>query len=293
MNPPTLQGALASTQRVSQIARTTMFIPEASRGNDNTLWVTMSSCIRGLTHSLSFTNPVKPMELIELEIRDVWYLFTLSAKNIDADHPAQDRLIWIVLAARELGPVRRQIAVDEAGPFEEAVTSDAGRIWVDLPFMVQDLRDAWTGSIDDPNQRLNLASSIARLAGLGVCEEAYSVCGLDIMSQALEGPEHIAGGTIDVFELFRLVQIWLRYAGDKLLRLCLANHSGNEANWRREHSSAQLPGKVTQGFNRDRFLAWKSKLQILREESDGSLKELATACSNNIEIVWNSYFGVQ
>lgn len=295
MDSTTVQSAVASTARVSHIARTTMFIPEASRGNDNTLWATMSSCIRSLTQSLNFTNPIKAMELIELEIRDVWYLFILSAKNIDADHPAQDRLIWIVLATRELGTVRRQIGGDgggEAEEAEEAVTSEGGRIWVDLPFMVQDLRDAWRGAIDDSGQRRNLASSIARLAALGVCEEAFSSCGLEIMSQALEGPADIGGG-IDLSEHLRLVQIWLRHAGDKLLRLCLASHAGDEAIWKRDHSSAQLAEEATQGFERERFLAWKRKLQILREENDDPVKELATACSNNIEIVWSSYFGVQ
>tara|TARA_R110002060_G_scaffold24412_1_gene33163 strand:+ start:579 stop:1403 length:825 start_codon:yes stop_codon:yes gene_type:complete len=274
-----------------------MFIPSASRGNENTLWATISSSIRSLTHSLNFTNPIKPIELIELEVQDIWYLFILSAKNIDTDHPAQDRLIWIILAARELGAVRRQIGGDGGGggevEGEEAVMSDGGRIWVDLPFMVRDLRDAWKGPIDDPSERRNLASSIARLAALGVCEEAFSSCGLDIMNQALERSGGIVGGGVDLSEHLQLVQIWLRYAGDKLLRLCLAKYSGDGADWKRDHSSAQLDGGVTEGFDRERFLAWRRKLQITGEESDGPLKELATACSNNIEIVWNSYFGLQ
>lgn len=295
MNSTNLQVAIASTARVSHIARTTMFIPEASRGNDNSLWVTMSSCIRSLTHSLNFTDPIKAMKLVELEIRDIWYLFILSAKNIDADHPAQDRLVWIVLAARELGTVRRQIGGDggmEAEEAKEAVTSEGGRIWVDLPFMVQDLRDTWKDTIDDPSQRRNLASSIARLAALGVCEEAFSSCGLEIMSQALESPADI-GEKTNLSEHLRLVQIWLRYAGDKLLRLCLASHAGDEAIWKRDHSPAQRAGETTQGFKRERFLAWKKKLLIFREDDDGPVKTLATACSNNIQIVWNSYFGVQ
>ena len=200
-----------------------------------------------------------------------------------------------MLAARELGGVRRWSAGGGGGggEEEEAVMSDGARIWVDLPFMVRDLRDAWRGSIEDSGQRRNLASSIARLAALGVCEEALSSCGLDIMSQALESTADNSGGGIDLSEHLGLVQIWLRYAGDKLLRLCLASHPGNEDAWTREHSSAQLAEGATRGYERERFLAWKGKLQSLREETDGSVNELAIACSNNINIVWNCYFGVQ
>lgn len=278
------------------IACRTMLIPEAARGNDNTLWVTLGSSIRNLSLAYTIGPPQESIQRCEREIRHTWYLFILAAKNTDADHPAQDRLTALILRARELGVLRREVE-DLA---YEALTAD-GRIWTDLPFMVMDVQEAWKGVLHPSEalaQRCNFAAAIARLAGLGVLDEAFSGCGLAVMSLALEtlGDQH--SSTQMGLQLLPVVQVWLRYAGDKMLRLSLVNHLSDESAWCAESgsSSGELAREVgieTVGFSKDRFVFWKNKLSELKSKDniDDNVKEVAVLCSRNIDIVWNSVFG--
>lgn len=332
MDVDELQRALAGTAKVSEIARRDMFAREAAGGDHNSLWRTMASCIRVITST--YRRSGKPIQLFEAEIRDVWYLFILAAKNIEAHHPAQDRLTRLILWARELGVLTRtlkplqvlrpmeedhdgegfvgaeneaQAQEDDETLVQEAVTKD-GRIWLDLPFMVQDVQDAWRNAMGvstSSEQRSNLAAAIARLAGLGVCNEAFSGCGLDIMSQALEMPrsadrrsslidqgesdraiETEAEGPLSTLQLLALVQIWLRYSGDKLLQLSVAVHPCSDSAWNNGASLfgplARDAGVGTAGFSQGRFLFWKKRLSDLMETEDEAVNEMTTACFNNM-----------
>ena len=314
MDNSQLRGAFTSTARVSEIVRHDMFATEATLGDDNTLWKTMTGCIRVVAHTYAMTEPSKPIQVIELEIREVWYLFILAAMSIDAHHPAQDRLTRLVLWAQELGVIKRSTKTSEGDELvvEEAVTSD-GRIWVDLPFMVHHVQKGWKNVMSPstlPNQRCNLAAGIARLAGLGVRNEAFSECGLDIMRQALETPRsddptsgHKSchgteeGTSLSLSELLPVVQIWLHFAGDKLLRLCVSDHRDTDPTWNTVNSPigtlARDAAVDSQGFSLARFLFWKKRLQDLKEAEDWAGKDAGTACSNIIIMVWNTFFGLR
>ena len=330
MDESRLQKALAGTAKVSEIARRDMFAREAAGGDHNSLWTTMASCIRVITST--YRRSDKPIQLFEVEIRDVWYLFILAAKSIDAHHPAQDRLTRLILWARELGVLTRTLKPSQVSrPMEEGddgdgfvgarkeaqsgeaddllvqdvVTKD-GRIWLDLPFMVQDVQDAWKNAMGfstSSEHRCNLAAAIARLAGLGVCNEAFSGCGLNTMSQALETPRtagrrpsvidqvgparaNEAEGSLPILQLLAVAQIWLRYSGDKMLQLSVANHPCSDSGW---NNSASLSGQLarddgvsTAGFSQGRFLFWKKRLSDLMNTEDEAVKEMTTACFNNM-----------
>ena len=64
------QHALAGTAKVTEIALLDMFVPEAARGNHNSLWTTMASCNRVTTRTFRMSN--KSIHNFDLEIRDVW-----------------------------------------------------------------------------------------------------------------------------------------------------------------------------------------------------------------------------
>jgi len=183
---------------------------------------------------------------------------------------------------------------------QEAITPD-GRIWIDLPFMMLDVQEAWKNVMrpsESVAQRCNLAAAVARLAGLGVSDEGFSGCGLAVMSLALETVGDQNGSIQTGFQLLPVVQIWLHYAGDKLFRLSIANFSSNESAWCAESDLSyrgltRESGIETVGFSQDRFICWKNRLSELKETDDETVKEVAGACSNIIDGIWNSFCGLR
>ncbi|KUJ24034.1 uncharacterized protein LY89DRAFT_572236 [Mollisia scopiformis] len=298
-----------------------MFAPEAARGNDNTLWSTMAGTIRVL--SRTYAMSANPIQLYELEIRDTWFLFILSAKVIDAHHPAQDRLTRLILWARELGVLKRTLNSSQTpqqpigqddgtnvgfivGSEDDVVVqhaaTSAGRIWLDLPFLILDLQDAWKTVMnpsEPANHRCNLASAIARLAGVGLLDEALAGCGLSVLSLALETPESEStskGLMLQLSQLLPMVQIWLHYAGDKLLQLSLASHPVDDTAWYTEgsaHGQLACDAEIdTASLNRERFQFWKTRLSELRKTDHEATSRVADSCFNIIEGVWKSVFGL-
>ncbi|KAK0510705.1 hypothetical protein JMJ35_007137 [Cladonia borealis] len=269
-----------------------------------------------LQHALAGTAKVSEIARRDID-SDVWYLFILAAKSIDAHHPAQDRLTRLILWARELGALTRglkraqtsQIMEEEGdvqdfaeakneaqgGKGHDIVVQDAvtthGRIWLDLPFMVQDIQDAWNNAMGSST------SSEHR---------SFSGCGLDIMTQALEtsssadsrssvndrvepDPFITAAKPLTVLQLLAVVQIWLRYSGDKILQLGVSNHPCSEPGW---NTGASSPGQLARdagvdsaGFSQARFLFWKKRISDLKESEDEAVKEMATACSNIMTVL--------
>ncbi|XXG94411.1 hypothetical protein Hte_000667 [Hypoxylon texense] len=290
MDDSSLQQAIAGIAKVSEIARRDMFEPEAMRGNDNTLWQTMVSCIRALSRRYVMSD--HPIQFFEAEIHDAWYLFARASSSIDADHPAQDRLVRLILWARELGTLHRTARSRE---YEDAVTGQ-GRIWCDLPFFVPDIQDAWKKTMNPTvpvAHRYNLAAGIARLASLRVCNDAFAECGLEIMKDALETPQELSSSACLL--LFNLAHVWLRYAGDQLLLLSLA-HSPVHGGWESEGSArpigplAQDVGIDKEGFSKARFIFWKERLIVLRMEPAEEI-EIISQCASMVTFLWEIYFG--
>ncbi|OTB06358.1 hypothetical protein M426DRAFT_319094 [Hypoxylon sp. CI-4A] len=293
MDEASIERAIAGVTKMSEMARRDMFEPEALRGNDNTLWETMGSSIRAL--SLRYVKSDLPIRYFEAEIHDTWYLFARAAQSIDADHPAQDRLVRLILWAKELGTLQRA----QDGESQTAVTSQ-GRIWSDLPFFVPDVQQAWKTVISEPappSYRYNLAAGIARLASIRVCSDAFAHCGLEVMREALEIPREPLSFASHVE--FQILQVWIRYAGDQLLRLSLA---GSPADGRRAWALdpngppigplAQQAGINQEGFSRARFVFWKERLTALKMEPKDEIV-VVSECANMIAWIWECYFGLR
>ncbi|KAI1169057.1 hypothetical protein F5B18DRAFT_593836 [Nemania serpens] len=310
--------ALAGHQRTSDIVRRDMFEPEAIRGgNGNTLWKTMESSIRVLSRRYTATD--LPIEHFEAEIRDIWCMFTLAAQNTEAHHPAQDRLLRIVIGARERGVLQRntkqETAItsgeEDATPLQgeaQAAETSLGRIWVDLPFIVQDVRRAWK-KLMEPSasfaQRCNLTAAVARLAASGVCDHSFSQCGLEIMKQALETPPtsppppppSSSSVSKTSGERLALVEIWLSYAREELLRLCLATSPHIDPSWALEEQQSVGPLAREAGiepavaYSRKRFSLWKDRLAEMKAEAVDSTS-LAARCAHMITGVWDDHFGI-
>ncbi|KAJ8129273.1 hypothetical protein O1611_g4360 [Lasiodiplodia mahajangana] len=102
----------------------------------------MESGIRILSRRYMATD--HPIEFFETGIRDIWYMFTLAAQNIEAHHPAQDRLLRIILCARDRRVLQRTAEQETTVIVEEDATmpmrgegpaaeTSQGRIWTDPP----------------------------------------------------------------------------------------------------------------------------------------------------------------
>lgn len=291
------QNYITGAMRVLERGRE-MFANEATRGNDNTLWETMASCIRGLNRRFASQSggEERPMEVTVAEIHNVWFIFTLAASHIDADHPAQDRLVRIILWAREMGVVNRV----RNGAAEPVITSN-GQLWSDLPFLVEDIQTAWgaaTSPTDPqaPVKARNLAAGIARLAGLGVCGEALTGCALDIMARALEDKE---GGntTFTLNQWLSVIEVWLRYGGDKLFMLADQGQAVHPR-WSGTEDSALGKGKqvVDAGseagvLDRDTVWRWGQRLSELRSHGDEETSVAAGRCFDMLQWCCLSRYG--
>ncbi|KAI0146144.1 hypothetical protein GGR57DRAFT_479626 [Xylariaceae sp. FL1272] len=271
-NQPSIEGTLRILEKGRE-----MFANEAKRGDDNTLWDTMGSCIRGLTRRMVKPEAGdRPMEATAAELHNIWYIFTLSASNIDADHPAQDRLVRIVLWARELGA----ICGPDGTSMNSAAVTPGGKLWSDLPFLHEDLRDAWTHITSStassaPVEARNLAAAIARLDGLGVCDDKLTGCGSDIMRRALEEG---SSGQLTHAQLLAMVEVWLRYAGDKLLAAASRGVTINDG-W----NTTGPPSTQQSTLSRNTVLTWMERLSELKASESQDVKVVAERCFNMLD----------
>ena len=258
-----------------------------------------------------YTQSDNSIKLYEWDIHDIWYQFVQAAKNINADHPAQDRLTRLIVWASELGALtrtRKRLQVSQIEEAEgevkeerkegaqerenhemvvqEAMTTD-GRIWTDLPFLIHDIRFAWN-EVMDPSvpaaHRHNLAAAIARLAGLGVRDDALSGCGLHVMCETLETRRKLISAALEakqvsltVMQLLPAANAWLLYAGHKLLRLSDKPYNGSA--WSAEASTpgelARSAGVDSADFSRARYLFWKRRLEELGQCDEEEVKKEA------------------
>ncbi|KAF2971386.1 hypothetical protein GQX73_g2254 [Xylaria multiplex] len=295
---------------------------EARSGNDNALYI----AIYNSTHTINrvFTGTNTPIEYFEDQIHKIWYTFIASAQNINAHHPAQDRLLRMITSAQKHGILckvknpKRSIIPEEPGTggpstrqlreiegLDVAETSQ-GRIWVDLPFLVPDVRDAWKQLMKQLMQPsapvaclCNYTSAVARLAESSVCDDAFSQCGLEIMKLALETPSSTLG---DYVPLLVLVHIWLRYAGDVLLRLCLDASPRLDSSWALDEQ--QLVGPLAQQANiglaaawsQERFSFWKDRLVAMaaeaKDKKSKDKKSIEALCATSITYIWETRLGV-
>lgn len=251
----------------------------SSKGED-TLWQTAASFVTSMSHRWTQTDSRNSIELFEIDCHDLWYIFTQAAKQIDATHPAQDRLVAQVLYARQLGTLQR-LADDQV-----AQTSD-GTIWKDLPYLARHLKDSWMASSSlSICCRQNLAAFIARLVGLGVLSNKLSICALWVFREALEvrtsGDNHLASEK-RTSDLLSLIIIWLRYAGHQLvlqLEPSAAHPATNPPNPVADAVSSTYElvaeaGIHDRGFSVARWKFWQSRLFLLGDSQIDDIRDKA------------------
>jgi hypothetical protein len=206
-------------------------------------------------------------------MRELWCNLIQGAKVTDAKHPAQDRLAGEIMHAREMGTLTRRMAVPDTEPQgevasqwieEEAVTSD-GKIWGDLPFLVEEIYGHWKKALElMARQRRNLSAFIARIASWGLRDPDLCLCGLWILRDALETPRAVVPtaansekGQVPTADIVPAALVWFELCGHKIESLCLVNHDFQDS---AVGDLARDDGvHPTTGFSISRWHFWKKR----------------------------------
>ncbi|KAJ3493212.1 hypothetical protein NLG97_g4878 [Lecanicillium saksenae] len=248
-------------------------------------WFSIWSFAKNITKR--YMNHNQPIAVFEIDIHDLWYDVIKIAQITPADAANADRIVAQIIRIRELGVLERNITtIHAAGDREDAVikketavTSSGAWIWIDLPFLVADLRATWTESIYTMTAKEleNLAGFTARLAECNVCGTQTASCALILFRAALESPQRILrsdtptreGFTAETTleELMPAVFIWLYWGSHCIWKLCSqqllladAERSAMDENWAAVGELASRGGVSQPGFTRTRMNFWKKRL---------------------------------
>jgi Protein of unknown function (DUF3632) len=254
---------------------------EKSRlSNQSTLWSSIREFILNINHR--YVQSKQPVTFFQHDLHDLWYMFIRTAQVTDADSPSQDRLVAQLIYAKELLSTGRRTG---------QTTDDAFMLWTDLPYLVEDMREAWENQSMklDPIHRHNFAAFTARLLALGVCDSRISWCALWLLREALEtsrpllipaeGNNSGEGELVSVAELLPAAVEWFQYSSHKLLTLAVENHSfAAEA----DSSHISVPGELAQsagveqaGSSVSRWIFWRARLREICLCEDPELAKVA------------------
>jgi len=254
---------------------------------DPEMWKRARLFIRNITSR--YTNYAnQPIDIFKRDLHNLWYLFIGAAKVTPTDEAAADRLAVQVLVAREMGLLGRLEGPGterQVAHMSEAASGALSRMWVDLPFLVTDLREAWreamVGSSPMPSDQLvNLAGFTARLVAFGVCEAELSQCGLLLLREALETPRPVLqdddvsdNDDIPLSHFMPALLAWLRHGSYKLFGLCARGHASASSTDDAESpedrwvtagpllsTSSPEHGERLSGFSMTRWEFWKQRL---------------------------------
>jgi len=230
---------------------------------------------------------------VDERLHDLWDELIHIAKVTPADSAEHDRLVTLVLEARELGSFARKIVENGEDRQEEAVLPDGQRLWSDLPFLVQALQDFWTKESMAlvSTERESLSVLTAKLCAVGVCPAELSRCALWLFKETLETERplvHLQGAMSggdskdssshpSIADLLPACLAWLRYNNFKLAKLSVANDNHDPASGISTDRVFTTPGdlasdaNVTQdGFSVARWLFWRRRFNELHRAANAT-----------------------
>jgi hypothetical protein len=132
------------------------------------------------------------------QLHDIWYRFIATCQLIDADHPAQDRLVVQLLFARNIFeglPSNGSASGGIENASHRTLNSSIAKLtsWTHL---AEDIVQAWNDESIVSQRRRNLAGFIARLVALGVNAttiDTLAALAVDHLQQHLGSATDITG----------------------------------------------------------------------------------------------------
>ncbi|TGO65515.1 hypothetical protein BCON_0002g01000 [Botryotinia convoluta] len=267
-------------------------LEQTGSDGSNTFWHQARLLTRNIASRYAQTGRTHPIELYEYDLRELWYMCVQGARLIAAEHPTQDRLVSQVLHTREMGVLSRKSGdAKEEGKrddheLEIASTSD-GNIWSDLPFLVEEIRAAWTLSPSIPTvQRHNLSAFIARLASVGVRDPELCLVAIWILRDTLETPRPLTSGAkapshdskqrlTTIADLLPAAIVWFQYCGHKIESLCILNQdfeSGFSETGELAQKAQIMPDS---GFSVARWIFWRDRFEEISRCGNEEVAPLA------------------
>ncbi|KAF2673551.1 hypothetical protein BT63DRAFT_421689 [Microthyrium microscopicum] len=232
---------------------------EAAAGNDNTLDVTIGSGIYATLARCAISNDSPAA--FDFEMRSLAYTTYQAAKNYDWKNPKQERLVFLLLQAKNIGTLNRKYTDNAGNVFSEAAqTSNGARIFADMPFFVEDFLHMWVRDLSSlsPEQRRDLAAFMAKLVSVGFSDK-LAVVGLWLFRRVFESPVHELDGP--ALHWMEAVSAWYMYAGHKLMSLCGSDFSDMPEEFAVPGELAQAAGIEGTGFSVARWKFWQERVK--------------------------------
>ncbi|KAI1980404.1 hypothetical protein LOZ53_000633 [Ophidiomyces ophidiicola] len=236
-------------------------------------------------------------------LRDFWDELIHAAKITPADSPELDRLVTLILEARELGHFARRPGSMTSNMANLGRMDNEERLWCDLPYLAREFQDAWgnESASYSATERESLAALTAKLVAVGVCSDQLSGCALWFLKETLETERPLRGPNSQdhpeqtnsepsVVDLLPACDAWFQHGRFKLAQRSLVNFNPDVSMWSNENiQMSSLPGGlaleagVTQpGFSVKRWLFWRQRLKDFYDSGDAQIAGLARACFEEI-----------
>ncbi|KAL1961694.1 hypothetical protein VTN77DRAFT_1298 [Rasamsonia byssochlamydoides] len=264
-------------QNLSRSEKRKVFAPDPANPQGN--WEDLRNFIVSLGQP--YVEHAIDVAQIENNLHDMWDILIQTAKITPAISPEHDRLVNLVLLAREFGIFHRKKKDGTSNEEkEEAILTNGQRFWTDLPYLVEEIQDAWTKESKGftVTERHNFAVFTAKLCAVGVCDTELSFCALWLIREALETERSLTKSEGDgedknplsIADILPACLAWFQHNNFKLLKLAVQNYDHTPATTGDDVQLSMAPGdlavkaNVTQsGFSVARWLFWRQRFKEL------------------------------
>lgn len=235
-----------------------------------------------------YLNHGQDGEALKEILNELWDEVFYAARSISATDYEHDRLVTLILEARELGHMSRK------GDQEGALLPNGERLWTDLPYLVQELERVWlTESFKfTVAERASLAAFTAKLCAVGVCSDELSRCALWLFKETLEVERPLrlpdaseSNQRPSIVDLLPACLAWLRFNNFKLARLSSMDFDPSTRVDEDKSESPTAPGALAasagvsqNGFTMKRWLFWRRQLRELHSSEDVEVMKLTKDC---------------
>ncbi|KAE8368962.1 hypothetical protein BDV27DRAFT_153598 [Aspergillus caelatus] len=226
---------------------------------------------RILNFSQGYIEHTWDFSFVEEGLHDLWDKLIHVAKRHPADSAEHDRLVTLILQARECGPVTRKAkdtSVDEEP--EEVFLPNGQRLWIDLPYLVQEFQDV--------SMKESMGYTAAQWEGL----EAFET---ERLLTRVEGEENASNACVPVVELLPACLAWLKYKSFKLATFTATNHVYPPPSAGDSVQDSTAPGDIApksefpcSGFSIARWVFWRRRYKHFYHCGNEQIAKLARAC---------------